>query len=150
RTLDEERLERLAARQDLPGRDKDRGGLPELLEARHVVRSERLLEPHDAVVAEHLGRLAGPGDAVRPELLAAARVHHQLDVVAHRLARGLDQELVELPAHPAERAPSHLDRPEAARSLREEPVPEDRRILEEYRRVRLDAVTVVAAQEPRN
>ena len=47
-----------------------------------VVGLQGLFEPGDAVVAEHPGRLAGPADVVRPELLAAAGIDHQLDVVA--------------------------------------------------------------------
>src|SRR5262249_44243154 len=150
RPFGEERLEGLAARQDLAGGDEDGRSLPELLEAGDVVGPERLLEPDDAVVTQHLGSLARPRDAVRPELLAPTRVHHELDLVAHGLARGLDQELVELPAHAAERAPSHLDRAKAARPLDQELIAEDGRVVEQDRRVRLDTIPVVATEEARD
>ena len=75
-----------------------------------VVGRQRLLEPDDAVVGEHRRRVPGPVRAVRPELLAAAGVDHQLDVVADRLAGGPHQQLVELAVAAAERPPAQLDR----------------------------------------
>ena len=54
---------------------------------------------------------------MRPELLAAAGINHQLDLVADGIAGRLDQQFIELPADAAEWPPAHLDRLEPTAEL---------------------------------
>ena len=76
---------------------------------------------------------------MRPELLAAAGVDHQLDVRADRVAGRLDEQLVGLRVAPAERPPAELDRLEAAGDGVLQLLAQRVRLVEQDRAVRLDA-----------
>src|SRR5438093_53157 len=106
------------------------------------------LEPDHAVLGQHRRRAERPLEAVRPELLRAARVDHQLAVVADRVARGLDELLVVGIAAAAEGPPAELERPEPARLGREQDLAQAPWLVEDQRPVRLDAVAVAPAHEP--
>ena len=66
---------------------------------------------------EHVGGVDRPVESLRPERVAAARIDHQLAIVAGALARRADDLLVELAGNSAERPPADLDRPEALRAV---------------------------------
>src|SRR5205814_94904 len=125
-----------------PRGDRQRRLPPQLDEALQVIRRQRLLEPDDAVVRQHFGRFQGPLVAVRPELFAAAGVHHQFDVRADRVAGRADQFLVGAAVAAAERAPAELERLEAAGHGLLQLLAQARRLVEEERAVGLDAVAV--------
>ena len=127
----DQRLKRLAARKDFAGGDEDWRILLEFGEAIEIIGLERLFEPGDAVLTEHFGRFAGPANVVRPKLLAAAGIDHQLNIVADGVAGRFDEQFVELPADAAEGPPTHFDGFEAARKLLLELGAEQRRIVEE-------------------
>ena len=144
----DERPEALPPRQHLASRDRHRRVPPQLGEPGEVVRRQRLLEPDHVVGREHLRRPQRPLVPVRPERVAAAGVHHQLDPGSDRVAGRPDQQLVGLLVPPAERLPPQLDRPEpAADRLRQLP-PQRVRLVEQQRPVRLDPVAVDAAEQP--
>src|SRR5262249_15458620 len=63
---------------------------------------------------------------------------------------GLDQQLIGLAVAPAEGTPAHLDRLEAARHCRFQFLAQRGRLVKEDRTVRLDARTVVAAEQARD
>ena len=111
----EKRPKALPPRQHLAGGDRHRRMAAQLDVAFQIVRRQRFLEPDDVVVGEHLRRFQRPLVAVRPKLLAAAGIDHQLDVRPDRVAGRLDQQLVGAAIAPAERTPAQLDRLEAAR-----------------------------------
>ena len=90
------------------------------------------------IVAEHPGRFARPAYAVRPELLAAAGIDHQLDFLTDCFPRGRDQSFVELAADSSERPPAHLDGPKAAFELLLQLIAQDVRLVEQNRSIRLD------------
>src|SRR5262249_55299487 len=112
-----------------------------------VVGWQRLLEPDDVVVGEHLRRLQGPLVTVWPELLAAAGVHHQFDAGADGVAGGADQLFVRLAVAPAERAPAELDGLETAGDGLAQRLAQWFRLVEENGAVGLDAVAVAAAEQ---
>ena len=86
--------------------------------------------------------------AVRPEGVAAAGIDHQRDVRADRLARTAHDRLVHGRAHPPERAPAELERPEAVGQEPFELRGERVRLAHQDRGVRPDALGVPAAQQP--
>src|SRR6185437_12961606 len=66
------------------------------------------------------------------------------------VSRAVDQMLIQLAAHAAKRPPAHLDGAESASHLLAQLVGQHRRIVEENRSVRLDAIAIDAAEQPRD
>src|SRR5439155_11392270 len=108
-------LETLSPGQHFAGRNRQRRMTAQLDEAFQIVWRERLLEPDDVVCRQHLRCLESPFVAVRPELLAAAGIHHELDIWADRVARRSDEQFIGLPIAAAERPPAEFDGFEASR-----------------------------------
>src|SRR5207244_9944190 len=88
--------------------------------------------------------------AVRPKLLAAASVDHDLDVGSDRVAGGLDEQLVRFRVAPTEGSPAELDRAKAARDRGLQLFAQARRLVEEDGAIRLDALAIATAEEPRD
>ena len=102
----EPRQERLAAGQDLAAGDRDAAVLAQQPEVVEGVGRQRLLEPADVVLGEHVRRPERPLVAVRPERVAAAGIDHQRDVRPDRLARAAHDRLVRRGARRARTDPS--------------------------------------------
>ncbi len=117
----------------------------QFFEARQIIRGKGFLKPDDVVAGQHTGRFDGPLVAVRPELLRATRIDHQLDIGADGLASGFDQQLIILATDPAKLVPTQLKSFEAPFHGGQQPFFENRRLVEEEGAIGLDPVPVNAS-----
>ena len=87
---------------------------------------------------------------MRPELLAAAGIDHQLDAVPDGFAGGPDEQLVKLPIPSPERSPAKLDRFESSAHRRFEARPQRIGLVKQHRAVRFNPVSINPAKQSRN
>ena len=98
--------EALAAGQHLAAGDGHRALPPQLTEIVDGIGLQRLLEPADVVILQHLGGAHRPFEAVRPIGVAGPGIDEELRLRPRRLARRPHDGLVELVSSAGQRDPS--------------------------------------------
>src|SRR5579885_1745777 len=110
---------------------------------------QRLLEPADIVVFQHLRRAHRPFEAVRPVGVAGAGVDEELRFIARRGARRAHDRLVELGiAGAAEGSPADLEGAEATRAILRHHLAHAVRHFHQERAVRSYLRAISAAEQP--
>src|SRR5579883_788718 len=110
---------------------------------------QRLLEPADIVVFQHLRRAHRPFEAVRPVGVAGAGVDEELRFIARRGARRAHDRLVELGiAGAAEGSPADLEGAEATRAILRHHLAHAVRHFHQERAVRSYLRAIDAAEQP--
>ena len=140
--------EGLAPRQHLAAGDRHRRAAAQLPVVVDRVGPDRLLEPSDGKILQHLGGALRPFEAVRPERVARARIDEQLGGISRRLARRAHDRLVEPDVErAAERSPSDLERREAARAILRDDIEHRLRLFHQQRAIGLHAPAQAAAEQ---